>query len=57
MFTTTGAVTYLWKHCCHPIDPAINPYYQHVSIRTNTALGLIGLKQEKITHFDHTLLR
>lgn len=31
MFTTTGAITYLWKHCCHPIDPAINPFYQHLN--------------------------
>ncbi|XKL62136.1 hypothetical protein PGB90_001969 [Kerria lacca] len=30
MFTTPGAVHYIWKHCCHPIDPAVNPYYHPV---------------------------
>lgn len=31
MFTTPGAVNYIWKHCCHPVDPAVNPYYKHLN--------------------------
>lgn len=26
VFTTPGALTYVWRHGCHPIDPDTNPY-------------------------------
>lgn len=31
MFTISGALSYLWNYGCHPMDPAVNPYYIYLA--------------------------
>lgn len=30
VFVTKGALSYLWRHCCHPMDVATNPFWEAV---------------------------
>ncbi|XP_065212276.1 very long chain fatty acid elongase 4-like isoform X2 [Planococcus citri] len=42
LFVTKGAINYIWKHGCHPMDPAINPFWP-------AAFFILRKKQSHVT--------
>lgn len=56
LFTTKGALNYLWKHGCHPMDPAINPFWAAVNMQTRYRYPFI-MFMGKFNHGNYIILK